>query len=171
MKCHECGKHNMKKANYCKKCGYKFTEEEKKHKNNSIVVTILTWVKRFYEAITLKIFTDSKIVQALYVLGVFAIGIYMVLTMGNSLRILESDIYDVKYNQKTEEYYIFLDQDQNESKVDVQLYVPNRVEKLHLAYYHEDGSMIEEETYKKEDKITLSVNKTENNYYMLSDPK
>ncbi len=172
MKCESCKKKNMRKANYCKKCGRKFTEEEKANAKKSGIDVILEAYTTVKDFITLDIFFDSKLVKAFFVLLVLGIGIYMVCTMGWNLRVLQGEDYIVKYNQEIDTYYVLIDNELQEKppkeEVDVSVYVPNRVETLDLEYYDESNNLLETEEHAKEDRYTLTVNLKENNYYILS---
>ena len=172
MKCESCKKKNMRKANYCKKCGRKFTEEEKENAKKvgiDVILDAYTTVKDF---ITLEMFTNIKIVKVFFVLLVLAVGIYMVCTRGWNLRVVQGEDYIVKYNQEKDTYYVLFDYQFQEEppleEVDVSVYVPNRIETLDLEYYDESNNLLETEEHAKEDRYTLTVNLKENNYYILS---
>ncbi len=166
MKCIKCREKNITNANYCTKCGYKFSDEEKKKKN--IFTVILDFLKFVYNVVTLKIFTDSNIVQVAYVVGVFCLGIYMLFSMGIHLKVLDSSQYEVLYNKDSNVYYVLLD-DNVDASVLVNMYVPNKISTFNVSYYKENGSLIENNKLEKDNKVTLAVNQNTNNYYVISD--
>lgn len=176
MKCPRCSKKNLNKANYCLKCGYKFKAKDKENIKENFFVTIMNKISDFKDFITGDWLKNNNYVRVFSILFVLAIGLYMVLTMGYKLRLLNNEAYDVKYNEQLDTYYILIDGDQTEEtkEVDAAFYVPNRISKLDLTYFDENDEVISEETHEKEDRYQLTVNTTENNYYILSnhdDPK
>ena len=172
MKCVACKKRNMRKSNYCKKCGRKFTQEEKENAKKEGFDIVLEKIKAVIDFFTLDFIFGNPIFKVLSVLVVLGIGIYMLVTMGWNLRVVESDVYDVKYNQNIDTYYVLLNTKEEEeikSEVDIELYVPNRIFTLDLKYYDENGNLLEEEEHQKDDRYTLAVNTETNNYYIISD--
>lgn len=168
MRCTKCHKRNMDKANYCKKCGYAFTEEEKKYANKHNTVNKLEKVKNIYEKVTFKFITESIYFQIFTVLVVLALGIYMVLTKGTKISVIESDQYHVIYNSQANEYYVLLDNDAL-SRVTLNLFLPNRIKGLNVKYYDENDQLITEEEYETKDEIITNVNSETNDYYVISD--
>lgn len=171
MKCPQCKKKNLNQANYCQKCGRKFTDSEKEAVKENFFVAVMERIQLAKDLVTFDFITGHPIFKILSVLIVLAVGIYMVATKGYQLRVLDSNIYQVEYNQKLKTYYVLLP---NQSKkksvkeVDVLLYVPNRIKKLDLAYYDEEGKLLQQSQRKKKERYTLTVNTEENNYYILS---
>ncbi len=172
MKCSKCHKKNISKANYCQKCGKKFTDNEKTQ-NDSVLVVLGKIIKKIVDVVTLNFITDHPVVRIMYVLVVFLIGVYMVMTMGFRLRIIDGKLYDVRYNDDSKTYYVFVDNNNEENEqitqIDLQLYIPNRINKLDLTYFDEENNLISEEKYAKKDRITLNVNIDDNNYYIIND--
>lgn len=170
MKCPHCRKNNLNKANYCQKCDYKFTKEDKKNIKENILVKILSKLSDFKDLITGDLFKNNNFVRIGSIIIVLAIGLYMVFTMGYKLNVLNNDAYQVKYNEELNTYYILLDKKNNdeEVQVDAAFYVPNRINKLDLTYFDENNMVISEKTYDKKDYYPLLVNTKANNYYILS---
>lgn len=161
MKCCKCKNNNIIKANYCKKCGHKFTEEEKKKAKGKTFVGKLEKIEKAYEVCTLKIITDHiayKIISFLIVLG---IGIYFLVTYGLNVRFLTSKNYEIKYNENLKEYYIITDK----TKVSLELFIPNRTKNITVIHYDENDSFVEETSYKPSSKIILQTK--EDDYYVV----
>lgn len=161
MKCCKCKVNNITKANHCKKCGYKFSEEEQKKAKGKTFVGKLEKIEKVYEVCTLKIITDHiayKIISFLIVLGM---GIYFLVTYGLNVRFLNSKNYDIKYNNKLKEYYIIT----NKNKVSLDLYIPNRTKNIAVIHYDEKDNFIEETSYKPSSKIILQTK--EDDYYIV----
>ncbi len=165
MKCKKCKKRNRSDANYCMKCGYKFTKEEKEDAKEIYIPAIL---KKTYDYITLKVITENPVFRVLYVLVVLCIGIYMLISMGSSLRILESDLYEVNYNEKNNTFYVFVSNDKDINKISTLMYVPNKIDSIDLSYYKEDGTLLSQEKDIDREKVNLLVNNNSNNYYTIT---
>lgn len=168
IKCSECSKENISKANYCKYCGKLISEKEKENASKSIAVVWLERLKKVINIITLDFVKGNKVLKIAYVVIVFLVGIYMLCTMGSSLKVVDNEFYDVKYNKSSQEYYLFLE-DEESRKVDLQLYVPNKINDLNIGYYDDEGLLLFDEHYSKDDAITLLANKDLDNYYVISD--
>ena len=172
MKCGKCHQKNIKKANYCQKCGYPFSQEEKEQAAQTGLLPWLKRIKLFHEIRTLEIIKDNPIVKIVSVLLVFIVGLLLTFMRGNQLKILENKTYQVKYYEKNKEYYLFLNsKEKNIEKITAELYVPNRIEKFSVKYYDEKGILLSEKISSRQEKIELKVNTTENNYYVISDRK
>ena len=103
MKCSKCSKRNIRNANYCKFCGHKFTNEEKEKSKNSGLLGLLNRFQKWYNLCTLSVITDHIAFKIIVVLGVLAIGIYNVISIGSELKVLDSSYYEVQYNKKNDE--------------------------------------------------------------------
>ncbi len=172
MKCCKCCKKNLNKANYCVKCGYKFTSTDKKQIKKNIFVVILEkldWLHDFLTGDWLKNNIFFRIFSILIVLG---IGLYMVFTMGWHLRLLNNEAYTVKYNEQLDTYYILInnanDLEEKVKEIEAAFYIPNRINSLDLTYYDENANVISQKEYAKNDYYVLNVNTKENNYYVLA---
>lgn len=174
MKCSKCHKKNIREANYCKYCGKAFTDTEKEraaHSGGMRFVNVFQKLKKLDEIRTLSIIKDNVIVKIVVLVIVLGIGIYNIITMGGDLKVLDNKIYDVKYNDKTSEYYVLLDKDNRDNIIEVSLdlFIPNHIKKLNFAYYDEAGELINENQYDKDDKLMVSANRLKDNYYIVSD--
>ena len=170
MKCSNCGKKNIAKANFCKKCGQVFSDREKKESKENLI--LLKGAKKFYEFITLKFITDNILIQALYTIAILLIGIGILAFKDNKIRVEEGKNYTVQYNTEAKEYYMIIQSDKEKAKeIDANLFVPNNVEALNVSYYDENNKLIGSEEHSPKGKITLSINQNHNYYYQISDTK
>ena len=161
MKCGKCKNKNITKANYCKKCGYKFSEEEQKEAKGKTFVGKLEKLELAYNVCTLKVITEHKLYKIGSFLIVLGIGIYYLLAYGLNVRFLNSKNYEISYNEKLMEYYIIT----NKNKVSLDLYIPNRTKKLIVKHFDVEGKIIEKESYKPMQEIVLETKEKE--YYVL----
>ncbi len=171
MKCPTCRKKNLNKANYCQKCGYEFSKQDKAKVKENFLVAILDKLDLIHDFITGDLFKNTILYRILSVLIVLGIGLYMIFTMGWKLRLLNNDAYNVKYNEELDTYYILIPQalKENETQeIDAAFYVPNRINSLDLTYYNEKDEEISHQEYEKQDRYTLLINTKENNYYILA---
>lgn len=90
----------------------------------------------------------------------------MVIVNGWNLKVLQSEKYDVHYNEKVDTYYILL-KNKEEKEVEAEFYVPNHIVSLDLTYYDENGNVIDTKENEQKDKYSLIVNSVSNNYYIL----
>lgn len=131
MKCRKCGAENPIKADYCRSCGEKFSEEEQKQAYSS---TIYGKIDRFLELkswVTLSKFTDHFIVRALIVMGLAFLVLLNVRTNGKNLSIRENADYEIAYNSQLEEYYVLTEL----PEVNLSVYVPQKTSSLILEVY------------------------------------
>ena len=95
MKCQNCHKENMRKANYCKYCGNKFSQREKDDARQEGLSGALRSWSDWYEQTTFQKITGHPFFQVSSILIVLAAGIYLMLSHGTKLNILESDNYKI----------------------------------------------------------------------------
>ena len=158
MICGKCQEKNLYKAHYCKKCGYKFSEEERQKAYDKTIYGTLNKVKDVYETISLDKITGNIYFKIISILVVLGYGIFSFVNNGNELKILDSDQYKVQYNTKTKEYYLLSD----DAQVNVSLYLPKEADSIHVREFDSTSTVLEESEYTIEDKIILEKNK---NYY------
>lgn len=170
MKCTKCNKNNIKKANYCKYCGNKFSEKEKKEAKSKGIIANIRKFESWYNKLTLKCITDSTIFKVLLLILIIFLGV-LNLTRGNvTFHILESDKYEIKYNEVKNEYYIILNNNgdlDNYGKVSLDLYIPNKVNNINVIKYNEKDEEINNTLYSVKDEISVYANTIENEYYIL----
>lgn len=170
MKCIKCGEKNICKANYCKKCGYHFSEQEQKAaKGKTLVGKIekLEKLKKIKSIVTLKIITENKYFKIAVLLLIIATGIFFHVHYGNELRILESNHYQVQYNTELKEYYLLTDKDETT----LELYKPNYVTDIMIIHYDQNHSKIEEIPYSEKSAVVLKTNENEDYYIVKSNEK
>lgn len=172
MNCKDCGKRNIKKALYCKYCGYKFSPQDREMAASEGLVALIKNVKKWYNAWTLKTITDSIFFKIVLLIIFIGVSIYNFGKMNGSynIKILNSDDYEISYNKVNKEYYLVINKiDDDALSVKVNLYIPNRVNNLHLILYGEDGSIIEQEEISSSSDVILTANTSSDNYYIIQD--
>lgn len=162
MKCIKCQTENINNANYCQKCKYHFSEEEQKIAKRKTIPGKLEQLEKLYDTCTLKIITDHIIFKIISLLIVISFAITFSLNYGNSLKILESDLYQIQYNTKTKEYYLLI----KKAETILSLYIPNQINKLTIKHIDQNNQQIKEIEYHENKKIVLSANE-ENDYYIV----
>lgn len=160
MKCVKCKSKNNYNSNYCKKCGNKFSKKEQKKAKRWTLVWFLEGIDKIKSLWKFSFITDHILFKIATVLIVLGIGIYSFFTNGINLKILTGDNYKLQYNTKLEEYYLLIKEDETK----LNLYVPEKTNKLIVKHLDKDNNIIEEETYNKNDEITLKNNYLKNYY-------
>ena len=163
MKCSKCKYENIVKASYCQKCGYKFTEEEKKKSYQKTIYGKIEKLEKVKDIVTLDFITGNIIFKIISLLIVSGIVVYFMHTMGLDTKILKASDYKVFYNQEINEYYLLTDS--THDTINVNLYRPNRVKKMTIYHYSLDGTLIEEEKLKKDESVIL--NTFQEDYYLI----
>ena len=162
MNCSNCSLKNVSSANYCIKCGHKFTEEEKKKAYKKTFYYKLDNVEKWYHHLTLSTITGSIYYKIGSILVLLIVGIYLLLTVGVNTKILNSKDYKIFYNEDEKVYYLLVDNDKSE--VSVNLYKPNRLKELSLEHFNQDNELIENVDLNKE--IVLKT--FNNDYYVFN---
>lgn len=161
MKCIKCTEENINKANYCKKCAYKFSKKEQEIARKHTFVGKLELIEKIYNVCKLKIITDHILFKIFSILFVLGVGIYIWINDGINLKLLNSKNYEIHYNTNEEEFYLISEKD----KIPLNLYIPNRVENIEIKHYSKDGEMLEKNKYDKDDDIVLEAHSED--YYVL----
>lgn len=172
MKCKECNRKNVKKALYCMYCGHKFTKEEKDKSSSSGIVYFIKKIKKWYNTLTLKVVTENIFFKFSLLLLFIGISIYNFIVIFDDMKIkvYDSSLYDVSYNEVKDEYYVVTHKTyEGNLGTKVNLYIPPQTKKLQLSLYSEDGSLIYEEDWTKDKDLVLMANTSSNNYYIISD--
>lgn len=162
MKCIKCKVENINKANYCKKCGYQFSEREQKAARKWNLVWFLEQIDNVKSILDLSFITDHIIVKIGTIIVILGIGIYSWVANGIHLKLLASDDYQIQYNTELKEYYLLASEDE----VKLNLYIPDRAEKITIRHLDKDNFVIDEEIYENTDKIILYSNGNDD-YYTL----
>lgn len=155
MKCESCKSKNVLKANYCQKCGKKFTEEEKEAAYNKTIFGKIDSIKKIFDVATLNAITGHIIFKIVSLLIVLGIGIYFLLSMGINTKILDSSYYEVFYNKESDEYYLLVDD--NKDSVELNIYRPNRAKEINVYTYDLNDKEKNKVVLSKDDKITLNT--------------
>lgn len=155
MKCHKCKSENILKANYCQKCGEKFTDKEKEEAYNKTIFGKIDKLKKIKDIVTLNVITGNIIFKIISLLVVLGIGIYFLLTIGINTKILNSKDYQIFYNKESSEYYLLVDD--NKDWIELNLYRPNRTKKMTIYTYDLDDKEKTKKEVSKDDRITLNT--------------
>lgn len=163
MKCIKCTAKNINSANYCRKCGNKFLEEEQKAAKRWTLVWFLEWIDKIKSLWKFSFITDHILFKIASVLVVLAIGIHSLITNGSHLKIEENTNYKIQHNTKLSEYYLIIQTDETE----LNLYIPKEAEGLTVYHSDKNNQLIEKATYSTDDKIILETNTTLEDFYLI----
>lgn len=163
MKCHKCKNDNILSANFCQKCGEKFTDKEKKEAYNKTIFGKFDALKKLKELATFEAITGSIIFKTISLLFVLGIGIYFLFTIGVNVKILNSKNYQTFYNKKSNEYYLLIDD--SKDSIELNLYRPNRTKNMTVYAYDLNDKEKIKTKIAKDDKITL--NAYQDDYYII----
>ena len=155
MKCHKCKSENILKANYCQKCGEKFTDKEKDEAYNKTIYGKIDSLIKIKDIATLNVITGNIIFKILSLLIVLGIGLYFLLTMGINTKILNSKDYEIFYNKESSEYYLIVDD--NKNSIELSLYRPNRTNEMNIYTYDINDKEKNKTSVSKDDIITLNT--------------
>ena len=157
MKCNKCKNENILKANYCQKCGEKFTDKEKEEAYNKTIFGKIDFIKKIKDIATLNVITGNIIFKIASLLIVLGIGIYFLLKMGINTKILNSNDYQIFYNENAKEYYLLVDD--SKDSIELKLYRPNRTKNLTIYTYDLNDEEKDKKEVTKDDKIILNTYK------------
>ncbi len=163
MKCSKCKTDNAIKANYCKKCANKFTKKEQDAAYQKTVYGKIDLFEKWFNRFTLAVILDHWLFKTVVTLGILALGILFCIKNGTHLKVLENEMYDLYYMEKTKEYYLVAKENQNEIPLD--LFIPNRTETIEVNHYNNNDELLSKEEYKKDGEIVLET--YSDDYYIL----
>lgn len=163
MKCPKCNTKNSPKANYCMSCKRKFTEEEQEKAYNKTIFHFFDKLEDVYSKISLEFITDHILFKIGSLLLVLGIGIYFYFTKGINTTILDSNQYDIYKYKDSSEYYLVVKDDIDSTSLN--LYIPNRAEKIIITEYDETGKNLKKINYKKKKELKLTPSTKE--YYTI----
>ncbi len=163
MKCRKCKSENILKANFCQKCGEKFTDKEKEEAYNKTIFGKIDFIKKIKDIATLDAITGNIIFKIASLLIVLGIGLYFLFTMGVNTKILNSSDYQIFYNEENSEYYLLVDD--NKDSIELNLYRPNRTKEMTIFTYDLSDKEKNKTSVSKDDKITL--NTYQEDYHMI----
>ncbi len=155
MKCHKCNSENVLKANYCQKCGEKFTDEDKEKAYNKTIFGKIDALIKIKDIATLNAITGSIVFKIVSLLIVLGIGLYFLFTMGINTKILNSKDYRIFYNKESSEYYLLVDD--NKESIQLNLYRPNRTKEMTIYTYDLDDKEKTKTIVSKDDKVILNT--------------
>lgn len=155
MICKKCNTNNITKAKYCNNCGNAFTDEERKAAYNATVygkvdMVIAGW-KKFKSVTNLSIITGNKYVKYGTLVVIIVYGLLAGRAHGNNMTILDSNEYDVQYNESAQEYYVI----SNNDNVTLDLYLPQKANNIYLEEYWSNGNYCDDRMYSPEDAIEI----------------
>lgn len=155
LKCPKCFYSSPLRANYCKNCGSKFTQEEKDKIYAKTIYFKLDKLKEWWDHITLSTITSHPFFRGAVIGLILGYGLANLLFMGSDFSINENNNYKVVYNQKAKEYYLIAKKDI--SRVPVDLYIPKRLDNLYILHYREDGVLLEKQKYNPKKPFSLTT--------------
>ena len=161
MKCIKCKKKNVSQANYCIRCGYKFTKKDKENSEKSFPAIVFK-IKNIWDTITLSKLKDKWWFRIGSFIIVIGFGLFLFIQNGTSLKILKSDDYEISRIKNTNNYY--LTSKNNETKLN--MYLPHNVSNIYVDYYDSSGKKISNNKYSDINDITINVDNN-NNYYCI----
>ncbi len=162
MKCIKCKTDNVHNANFCMKCAYEFSEKEQFAAEKWTVVGILKRIDNLKEKLSFGWLLDHWAFKIGTTVGVLALGIGFIFTNGSEFKIVESDSYTGKYNEKLDEYYLY---SKNE-ETNLNLYIPRKIDGLVIKHYDDNHKILSDIEYESVDDIVLDTNGC-NDYYTL----
>ena len=77
MICPNCSGKNNPSANFCRYCGYAFSEEERQASYNETVYGKIDKARKAADIVTLKVITDSIWFRILSIAVILALGIWL----------------------------------------------------------------------------------------------
>ena len=152
MNCSHCGGENPTKADYCRSCGEKFTDKEKKAAYGK---TVYGKIDRFLELkswVTLGKITGHPIFRAAVLLILAVLVVVNVGAFGRELCIKNSGSYDVAFNGEMNEYYVMTDL----PEVSLSVYVPRKTSSLVLNVYRNEV-LSESRSFDPGDGVTVQI--------------
>ena len=162
MICSKCKEKNIYKANYCKKCGYVFSEEEKEKAYGDTIFGAFDRLENFYLTFSLNKILGASWFKAITLIAVISFGIYSYMN-NNQFRILENENYEIQYNTNTNEYYIISEM----NEIDVDFYIPKQLNQI-IVNQIKGNEIIQKVTYSLEVEIIL-INDSDISYEIEAD--
>ena len=164
MKCHKCKTTNIVKANYCNKCGEKFTDKEREDAYNKTIYGKLEKIEKIKDIATLDIITGNIVFKIISLVIVLGVGLYFWFTMGMNTKILNSADYKIFYNKSNDQYYLLVDDSYD--SVDVSMYRPNRVKKMMIYHYNIDNK---KELFQNKFDYKILIDEAVSNHLVIKD--
>lgn len=150
MNCLKCGETNVTKAQFCKKCGREFSDEERDEAYEKTVYGKIEKLEKLHGYISLEAITTHPAFRIAVLVLILIWGLYVGRPHGNHLTILESDNYQVQQNEVNEDFYVLTER----NTVTLRLYFPEEPEMIRLQICQE-GEVLEEKEFVAEDAITV----------------
>lgn len=161
MRCSYCGYENLLKAHYCQRCGYRFSDTEKKKARGKTFFGMVDNLLELKAWLTLDKITGNIPVRILVILILAGLVAFNIFRNGSDLAIKQAGKYTVAYQEAKEEYYVLT----NFEEVDLNIYVPRGVDRLELERF-ENGVLEDERLIEKGDDVR--VERTDTGYYTLT---
>lgn len=164
MKCSNCNYKNRVKATYCMECGYKFSKKEQESAYNKTLIGKYKQYKKWYNRFSLKLIFDSIPFKIVSILLILTIGLYYMYTNGINIKILNSDNYELVFNDRLQEYYLITNDELSE--IPINLYIPNRTKEITINHYDLEDNRIDKFKYDKKNDLILET--FNNDYYSIN---
>ncbi len=165
MKCKNCNTENILKADYCKSCGNHFTREEKDAAYDKTIFGKIDKISDLWSKLKLENITGNRWFKVFSLAG---LAVYCVIVMtinGRSMRILDSDMYEIDYAKRSGRYYLITE----ENTVGLNLYLPPKTEGVTVATVDENNYQIDRQEYMSDEGIVLTY--TQDYHYIISSDK
>ncbi len=163
IKCPKCSYPNTLKAIYCKNCGEKIPEKNKEEVYKKTIYYKLELIKQWYDHLTLSTITSHPFFRACIIGLILGYGGANLIFKGANLAIEDDSNYDIIYNDKMSEYYLIVPEDVE--KIPINLYIPRRLDNMHILHYREDGVLLESDEYEENKKVYLTT--YDEDYFIL----
>jgi len=150
MNCLKCGETNVTKAQFCKKCGREFSDEERDEAYEKTVYGKIEKLEKLQSYISLEAITTHPIFRIAVLLLILIWGLYVGRPNGHEMTILRSDSYQVSQNETNEDYYVLTRQ----NTVTLRMYFPQEPKTIRLQTYQNDG-VLEELEFTVDDLIRV----------------
>lgn len=153
MICKNCQCENNYNANYCKKCGQQFSDEQRKQAFDG------TWagqIEKFFEIVSwakLEKITGNKIVRIGVIVVLLLTGLSNMMNHGVHFTIEDGQNYEILSSPENDSFVLLCE----ESSVTLQLYVPSGVQAITVKKMDDAKTVLSEHEYDVSDEIVLNV--------------
>ena len=144
MRCRNCGRENLLRANYCAECGAPFAQEQRDAAYSRTVYAKLDWLDDAWQTLKLDKITGNLFFRIAVLALIVLVGWSNIRDHGaTDFSVLDGEDYEVQYNAAAQEFYILSQED----TVTVSLYVPGKAEDLQVDCLNIAGEVLESVQY------------------------
>lgn len=141
MKCLKCESPLTYGDKFCNICGEKIEKRVYEEDYKKTIWGKIDKLTDWYDTLLFKKITDSIIFKIVILVLILLWGVFDVYTDLADIRILESENYTAEYNKKSDEYYIYT----NDEEVILNVYVPGYTENVKVKEFLENDIKNERE--------------------------